>query len=733
MDIEHGLPNGWGAGAKGRILFWIAVAFSVFQLTTAVYAILPSQVLRTVHVGFLVLVASALIANHRSHSRGMLIFGWALGIIGFLIGLYHWVFYAELVNRTDELNSIDLATILSGFSDISRVTVLDFIVGVVSLVVLFVVAWRMMGKALPLICLGFVAYVVFGHLLPAPLNHRGYDIGQVVLNMGFGLEGIYGVPTYVSATYIFLFILFGTFLERAGMIQLFNDVAMGLFGSRKGGPAKVAVVSSAFMGMISGSGVANVVTVGQFTIPLMKRYGYKASFAGGVEATASMGGQIMPPVMGAVAFIMAENIGVPYSEIVKAAIIPAALYFGSAFWMVHLEAGKNGLAGMKRQDLPSPLAAFRRQWYLALPLITLVVLLFAGFTPLFAGSVGLALTVMLIIGHAISNGMASGALRVAFWIGLVACVFFAMGGAILPSLPAGLATLIMVLGIPLVPPALFALGIIAVVAVLVVIALLQRGNRALLVDCRDALADGARQALAVGLACAIVGTVIGAMTLTGAATTFGNFIVSFGRDSIFLCLLLLMVTSLILGTGLPTIPTYIITASLAAPALLKLGVPLIVSHMFVFYYGIIADLTPPVALAALAAAPIAKASPDSIGWQATRIALAGFLIPFMAVYEPTLMLQGNGGEVAAHFGYGTEVVWVCFKAAVVVAMSGVAAIGFWLTHTTLAERILAGAAAAFIMGSFPWSDEIGLALAAAVTLVNLTRARRQADLAAPQS
>src|SRR3954451_1444846 len=288
---------------------------------------------------------------------------------------------------------------------------------------------------------------------------------------------------------------------------------------------------------------------------------------------------------------------------------------------------------------------------------------------------------MLIIGHAIAIAMANRALQVAFWIGLFACVAIVMGGALLPSLPDGVSRTVLMLGIPLLPAAMFALGIVAIVTVLVLIALFQHGNRALLIDCRDALADGARQALAVGLACAIVGTVIGAMTLTGAATIFGNFIVSFGRDSIFICLLLLMITSIILGTGLPTIPTYIITASLAAPALLNLGVPLIVSHMFVFYYGIIADLTPPVALAALAAAPIAKASPDSIGWQATRVALAGFLIPFMAVYEPSLMLQ-DGGPIAAAAGYWVEVAVVFAKAIFVVGMSGVAAIGFLKVATT---------------------------------------------------
>jgi len=704
-DVEHGLPGGWGEGLKGKILFGIAIAFSVFQLATAVYAILPSQVLRTVHVGFLVLVASALIANHRSRSSLSLAIGWGMGIVGFLVGLYHWIFYNDLVNRAGELLTMDLVT------------------GIVGLVVLFIVAWRMMGPALPLICLAFLAYALFGNYLPAPLDHRGYTLDQVVEQMAFGTEGIYGTPVAVSATYIFLFILFGSFLERAGMIQLFNDVAMGLFGSSKGGPAKVAVFSSALMGTISGSGVANVVTTGQFTIPLMKRFGYKPAFAGGVEATASMGGQIMPPVMGAVAFIMAENIGVPYTEIVKAAIIPALLYFGSAFWMVHLEAGKEGLVGMSRSELPRPLEAFIRQWHLALPLIVLIILLFAGFTPLFSGAVGLALTAILIIGNAIASAIPGRAVRAVFWLGLVALVVYVIGASILPALPAGIGRVFVALSIPLLAPALFAAGLVSLITVLVVIALFRRDWRHTLVECRDALADGARQALAVGLACAIVGTVIGTMTLTGAATTFGNYIVSFGRDSIFLCLILVMFTSLLLGTGLPTIPTYIITAALAAPALLKLGVPLIVSHMFVFYYGIIADLTPPVALAALAAAPIAKASPDAIGWQASRVALAGFLIPFMAVYEPTLMLQ-NGGWIAANYGYWTEVAIVAFKAFVVVGMSGVAAIGFLFTRTTLVERILAGVAAAFLIGSFPWSDQIGLIVAFVTAGLNFVRARQ---------
>ena len=483
------------------------------------------------------------------------------------------------------------------------------------------------------------------------------------------------------------------------MIQLFNDVALGLVGSSRGGAAKVAVISSALMGTISGSGVANVVTVGQFTIPLMMKFGYRGAFAGGVEATASMGGQIMPPVMGAVAFIMAENINVPYADIVKAAIIPAILYFASAFWMVHLEAGKRGLMGIPRAQLPSPIAAIKRQWHLALPLAVLVYLLMDGYTPLFAGSMGLALTVMMILAGAFALNLKGTALRTALWIvlGLVAATFLKFGVNVLLWL----------------------------IGALVLANALTRGGRETILICRDVLAEGARQALPVGLACAIVGTVIGTLTLTGTATIFGNWIVSFGQESLFLCLLLVMFTCIVLGTGLPTIPTYIITASLAAPALLQLGVPLISSHMFVFYYGIIADLTPPVALAALAAAPIARASPDAIGWQATRIALAGFLIPFMGVYEPTLMMQA-GGQIAADYGYWVEVLWACFKASLTILVCGVAAIGFFFTHVSRLQQALAVLSGALFIIPGTWTDPAAIAIALGLLVWNFLEARREA-------
>ncbi|MEP6972007.1 MAG: TRAP transporter fused permease subunit, partial [Betaproteobacteria bacterium] len=269
------------APAFAGALFWVAIAFSVFQVVTAAFSPLSSSVVRAVHVGFLLVLAFVLHPPLRQRS-----IGWIVAAVAFMVGLYHWVFEADLVQRAGEMTHTDM------------------VVGILLIVLVFEAARRVLGAALPIICGAFLAYGMFGQYLPGALGHRGFGFDQIVGQLSFGTEGIYGTPTYVSSSYIFLFILFGSFLEQAGMIKLFTDVALGLFGHKRGGPAKVAVISSAFMGTISGSGVANVVTVGQFTIPLMKRFGYQAAFAGGVEATASMGGQIMPPVMGAVAFIM---------------------------------------------------------------------------------------------------------------------------------------------------------------------------------------------------------------------------------------------------------------------------------------------------------------------------------------------------------------------------------------------------------------------------------------------
>ncbi|MBL8707719.1 MAG: TRAP transporter permease [Rhodospirillaceae bacterium] len=669
----------FGRDLEGRALFLIAIAFSSFQLATAAHLLnIPSQVVRAVHVGFLILLALPLIAAATGASRPLRALSWALGGIGVVVALYQWVFYKDLLLRAGDPNQWDIG------------------IGIAVIVILFVTAWRVMGPALPLICGFFLAYALYGEYLPPPFDHRPYDFGQIVDQMAFGTEGIYGIPTYVSSSYIFLFILFGVFLERTGMIRLFTDVSLGLVGHARGGAGKVAVIASGLMGTISGSGVANVVTTGQFTIPLMKRFGYRAAFAGGVEATASMGGQIMPPVMGAVAFIMAETIDVPYAEVVKAAVIPAVLYFLSAFWMVHLEAGKRDLLGLPKSECPSAWAALRDGWHLVLPLAALVYLLFDGYTPLFSGTVGLALTVLLLLGGGLMQGVSVFALRVIFWIllGLGAAAFLQFGIWVLAG----------------------------IVILLVALNAFTRGGRETLVIARDSLAEGAKTALPVGIACAIVGIIVGTMTLTGAATTFGDFVVSIGEKSLFLSLVLTMVTCLILGMGIPTIPNYIITSSLAGPALLELGVPLIVSHMFVFYFGILADLTPPVALAAFAAAPIAKESGLRIGMQAIKIALAGFVIPFMAVYAPALMLQ-DGGPLAESIGYVAAVVYIVVKAVLAIALWGAAGIGFLVRRLAWWERLFATIAAFSLVLALPITDEIGFALAALFVGQHVWRAR----------
>lgn len=681
--FEHGFPAGFGPGGWGYLAYAVGIAFAVFQLYVAAFNYLPSQVVRGVHVGFLLLMTFGLIGNFTARGDFGRALGWLIGVAGFLCGLYQWIFYAELIARDGDPTDADL------------------VVGTLLAILIFEGTRRLMGLALPLMCGICLLYWFFGQHLPQPFNHRGYDFDQIITHLSFGTEGFYGVPIYVSATYIFLFILFGSFLERAGMIQLFTDVSLGLFGRSRGGPAKVAVFASGLMGTISGSGVANVVTVGQFTIPLMIKFGYRRAFAAGVEATASMGGQIMPPVMGAVAFIMAETLGVQYSEIVKAAVIPAILYFASAFWMVHLEAGKHGLVGVKRSEIPNAWKALVARWYLVLPLAALVYMLFEGFTPLYAGSMGLALTVALILGASITLGLSSLVLRYIFWIGLALVV-----ASVSRS------------GVEILPVA-------GVVGGLILIAAITRGGRATLAACRDSLAESAKSALTVGMACAIVGTIIGMMTQTGVGTIFGGWIIGLGAKSLFLALVLTMLLSILLGTGIPTIPTYIITAALAAPALAKLGVPLIASHMFTFYYGIMADLSPPVALAALAAAPIAKENPDRIGWEAMRIALAGYVIPFVFVYSPALMLQA-GDPMAARLGFYGAVALATLKALMAIGLFGVVAIGFLFTRLTWFEIAVAFIAALCLLGDFPFSDTVGLALAAAVVLWQWRQRSRQA-------
>jgi TRAP transporter 4TM/12TM fusion protein len=659
---EHGVQRRLG-GVSLAVLSALALAFSVYQLMVAAFHPFSSLVTRALHVGFLLAITFILYPAFKSGGKRsrVPVGDWLLAAGAFLLSTYQWLYEGDLIQRAGDP------------------TLTDLWVGTAMVLLVFEAARRILGLALPLVCSLFLLYGLFGQYLPGDLAHRGYGFAQIIDQLGFGTEGIFGIPTLVSATYIFLFILFGTFLEHAGMIHLFNSIALGFVGHTKGGAAKVAVMSSGLMGTISGSGVANVLTTGQFTIPLMKRFGYSGVFAGAVEATASMGGQIMPPVMGAVAFIMAENLNVPYAEIVKAALIPAILYYATAFWMVHLEAGKKKLLGLPKDQCPNPWAAMRSQWHLVLPLAALVWMLFNGFTPMYAGMTGLSLTAILILGATIAARISATAFRYVFWlaVGLASATLVKWG--VYP--------------------------VLAVIAALIALSLSVKGGIRTLHLLKESLIDGARQALPVGVACAIVGVIIGILTLTGAASSFAGYILHVGEQSLFLSLLLTMLVCLLLGMGIPTIPNYIITSSIAAPALLKLGVPLIVSHMFVFYFGIMADLTPPVALAAFAAASISKESPMRTGLKAVQIAIAGFVVPFMAVYDNALMLQGDPSVLA--------VAYIVFKALLAITLWGAAAIGYLRAPLAVWERLFAAAAAFMLVAAIPLTDEIGFAMSAA--------------------
>ena len=678
---DHG-AHGFLQGGAARAVFVVGILFSLFQVWTATFTPLSTQVVRSVHVGFLLLTAYLLFGVGKSHARTSIPwYDWVLGLTAFALGFYHWLFESDLIMRAGDPNSTDLW------------------VGVLVIVLVFEAARRIMGMALPIICGLFIPYALLGPDLPGVLAHRGFGFDQLVDQLFLGTEGIYGTPTFVSATYIFLFILFGSFLEHAGMIRLFNDVSLGLVGWAKGGPAKVSVISSGFMGTINGSGVANVLTTGQFTIPLMIKFGYRPAFAGAVEATASMGGQIMPPVMGAVAFIMAETIGVPYSEIALAALIPAILYYASAFWMVHLEAGRHGLIGLPRSECPNALKAIREGWHLFLPLVALVTLLFSGYTPLFAGVIGLGCTAILIIGHALAGGLPTGLVRWIFWLGL------GLGAAALNRAGFRAEIMISIIVLALAVPCLF----------------FAKG-RGVLNTILGSMADGARNAVGVGVACALVGVLIGVTTLTGIASSFAGAVVALSHGNLFFALVLTMIASIVLGTGLPTIPNYIITASIAAPALLQMGVPLIVSHMFVFYFGIMADLTPPVALAALAASSIARAGHMEIGFLATRIAAAGYVVPYMAVYEPALMLQGDPSPFL--------VAYMVIKALIGIALWGGAAVGHFFTDLHWPERLWAAAGAGLLVAALPLTDELGFAMALSFIVWQWRRGRKQTAPAA---
>lgn len=617
---------------RQHITVIISVAFVLFQLYATLSGKIPAQILRASHLAFVQALAFLLFPAFKHLPRNTLpLHDVLLAIVGAACWIYIVINFQQLVRRA------------------GAYTPLDITVGAIGILVLIESCRRIVGLPILIIAVAFICYAFAGPYLPGFLNHRGYSFQRVVSHLFFNTEGIMGTPIGACSTFIFLFILFGALLESTGIGQFFIDMCNAIAGGASGGPAKVAVLSSALLGTVSGSSVSNTVGSGSFTIPMMKKLGYKAEFAGAVEAAASTGGQLMPPIMGAAAFLMAESLGMPYITIVKAAIIPALLYFTGIFITVHLEAKKLGLKGMPKDELPKFLPLFLRKGYMVLPLLVIIVFLCMGRTAVYAALMGIVSALL---------------------IGIVSS-FVDMAQGKKPSFTM---------------------------------------NEVVNIMCA-----AARNIISVAIACAMAGIIIGIVTLTGIGLKFGAGLISISHGIVFITLFLTMISSIILGMGAPTTANYLITSTITAGAIIGLGIEPLAAHMFAFYFGIIADVTPPVALAAIAGAAIAKAKPIRTAFQATKLAVGAFIIPYMFVFNPQmLMIHASVGNV----------IWIVFTA--LIGMFGVSSAleGYVFRRTGMAERAL------FLVGGLlciiPESrtDIVGLVIIAVLVAFQLIRNAR---------
>mgnify|MGYP003584970550 CR=1 FL=1 len=613
-------------GFMAKVISAIAIAFSVFQLYTAIYGVLDAQLQRAVHLGFGLSLVYLLYPTRKCWSREKLHpLDLCLAVLGAAAPAYICIKYQELVLRAGTVNSTDLA------------------VGLLGIVLVIEATRRVVGIPMVVVVCAFVAYAFAGPYMPGVLAHRGLTPSQLISHLFFTTEGIFGIPLGVSSTFIFLFILFGAYLESTGLGRFFIDLANAVAGWASGGPAKVAVLSSALMGTVSGSSVANVVGTGSFTIPMMKKLGYHKNFAGAVEAASSTGGQLMPPVMGAAAFLMAEFVGVPYIEVVKAAAIPALLYFSGVWLGVHFEAKRMDLKGIPRDQLPKAWIIFKERGHLAIPLVVIIYLLVSGYTPMRA--------------------------------------------------------------------ALFAI-FLSIAA-----SFLRKSTRMKPIEIVRGLENGARNVLGVLVACAAAGIIIGVVTKTGVGLKLASGLLDLSGGMLLPTMFFTMLTSLILGMGVPTTANYVITSTIAAPALVQMGVPVLAAHMFVFYFGIIADVTPPVALAAYAGAGISGGNPLMTGVNASKLAIAAFIIPYVFVMSPVLLM--------IHATTGTLLM---AAATAVIGMVGLSSslIGYLADKCTMPERILLFLSGIMMIDPGTTTDIIGAALFAAILLLQLRRRRAAA-------
>lgn len=626
------------AGFFAKVVAAIAISFSAFQLYTAIFGVLDAMIQRSIHLSFGLVLIYLLYPTSKKWSHSKLNpLDALLAVLGALAPMYIVVNYQKLVLRA------------------GTATPLDIVFGVIGILLVLEAARRVVGIPIVVIAVVFIAYAFAGPHIPGKLAHRGATFETLVDHLYFTTEGVFGIPLGVSSTFIFLFILFGAFLERTGLGQLFIDLANAVAGWAAGGPAKVAVLSSALMGTVSGSSVANVVGTGSFTIPMMKRLGYKPEFAGAVEATASTGGQLMPPIMGAAAFLMAEFTNIPYARIIGAAVVPAILYYFGVWAGVHFEAKKSGLRGLSREELPKFKRIVVERGHLIIPLVAIIYLLVTGFTPMKAALWAIILSIL------------------SSW--------------------------------------------------------LKKSTRIPPIEIVRGLEAGARSALGVLAATACAGIIIGVVTLTGLGLKLGSILVDLAGGHLLPTLFFTMVTSLILGMGVPTTANYVITSTIAAPAVIMLltkqagldpfsvAPPSIIlpAHMFAFYFGIIADVTPPVALAAFAGAGIAKANPMKTGVNATKLAIAAFLVPYIFVMNPQMLLFN------INF---VSFIWMLITSLVGIIAVASAVNGWFLTRTLWYERILGFVGGLLLIDPGITTDIIGIVLVAILLAGQIVRSRR---------
>ena len=618
----------------------IAIFYSLFHLFIT-FNPLPELIQRSAHVAIGLALVFLLYPARSSTSRQTISWSdWILASASLSSFLYLWIEYQDIVTTRGGIpNTLDIA--------FSIMTVILVIEG----------ARRVMGWMLPILGMIFLAYPFISHFdwMPDRLLTRPFTVSDIFGQMYLKTEGLYSSAIGASVTFIFLFILFGAFLAKSGMGKLFNDLAMALAGHKQGGPAKVAVISSGFMGSINGTAVANVVGTGSFTIPLMKKIGYHKNFAGAVEASASVGGQILPPVMGASAFIMAETTGVSYGTIALAATLPALLYYLGVMAQVHFRAGRDNLKGVPKSDLPKVKEVLKERGHLLIPIIALVFFLFQSIPVSYAAVYTILLTI--------------------------------------------------------------------------VVAAFKKTTRMGLKEILEALEDGAKQSLSVMAACALVGIIIGVVSLTSFGSVMTSSIMSIGAGSLFLTLFFTMIASMILGMGLPSIPAYIITATMAAPALANFDIPTLVAHMFVFYFGLFANITPPVALAAFAGAGIAGGDPMRTGFQALKLSLAGFIVPFLFVYNPTMLMidTANVAVNAREFAFPawTTIISICVTSIIGILALGAAVEGYFKTALPWFWRLFLGAGALCMIIPETITDIIGIFMVIIAISINIINAKKQ--------